>query len=174
MGKINTLLFGKTYENEEEFKYTNVGGWLLLFCLYIILVSPIVGIILDINNFKNIKEIKIDLSNNTNFMNMLGIGFIDIGLLIYGIYTGIALIKLRPRAVKIAKKYLLICLGIQILMITLIPQFIIVNPANLVKIALWRSIFIICWYFYFKRSVRVNLTYKIPVDTFKVSLKKKW
>ena len=96
-----------------ETKYKGVGGWLLLFCIGLTILTPLRTAFNLTSGYKQASPYF------EMFPGLLIITIIDsvlsIALIGFSIYAGIALWKIRPNAVKIAKKYLLTLLGYSIL-----------------------------------------------------------
>lgn len=150
----------------EEAKATSkelkgIGGWLLFFCLTLILFTPLQSLkgIMDYGNvskyFQNFPELK------TFILIDLAMG---IPIIIFSIITGILLLQIRQNAVKIAKIYLLTNLLYSI--ISFIFPFIIL-PSNLTQVMVGdltkdtvRSIgYVIIWFSYLNASKRVKNTF---------------
>lgn len=54
------ILFGNISENEKGFSYTSVGGWLLIFCLYLIVVTPL-AILYEVINLIELKSNSVNM-----------------------------------------------------------------------------------------------------------------
>lgn len=135
------------------------------FCIGLTILTPLITLFNLISGY-----------NATNqffdqFPGLVTITVIDwlfsIGLMIFSIYAGIALWKIRPGAVNIVKKYLLTVLGYTIIAAFL--PFIAGLPAraNDAMIAeviknIFRSIiYVFIWYSYLNKSKRVKATFNI-------------
>jgi hypothetical protein len=102
---------GKDAIGEYGSKYKGVKGWLLILCLYLIIIIP--GGVL-FNLFSGFAEINID------YPGMLAFAFFDMalgtGLMIFSIYSGVTLWKMKPNAVRITKYFLIVCVIYNIIM----------------------------------------------------------
>ncbi|MBN1384163.1 MAG: trypsin-like peptidase domain-containing protein [Elusimicrobia bacterium] len=140
----------KTYQEskkiEENLKYKDVGGWLLFFCISLTIINPLYNLVEIINMLKS-------------FTVFVFIGSIfDIGLSIYGIYAGMSLWKIRPHAVKTAKRFLLVSL-IYVVSITVLLIILGIINEEFIKIATRSVVYFIIWYSYLSKSKRVKETY---------------
>lgn len=81
--------------------YYGCGGWLGFFCVVQIIVGPIAAVVLSA---MDISALGSGVSNLDSFLAVEIIGFIGIGTL--GVIAGVALWRLRPGAVRLAKTYL--------------------------------------------------------------------
>lgn len=144
-------------------KYNKVGGWLLLLCVVFTIIDPFATIYKLITNylaignfFDEYKGIKASLIVD-NILSII--------VTLLSIRAGIALWKIKPNALKIAKNYLRILI-LYIIVSVLIP-FTIDIPlelrnkfvAELINIAIIRGVYIFICYAYLLSSTRVDYTY---------------
>ena len=155
----------ESYLKKSKFflKYKGVGGWLLFLCISLTILSPLftlINLIIGYKEFNNSFE---------SFPGLLTIIIFDtiisICLMIFSIYAGIALWTIKPKAVKIAKIYLLFFLGYTIIFIffLFIINFSSISSENILGENLkneFRSLaYLIIWYTYLNKSKRVKATY---------------
>ena len=150
--------------NDIQIKYKGVGGWLLLFCLFLTVFSPLATIF---NLVSGYNEASPYFDQFPGLVNLAIVdGMLSIGLMVFSIYVGIALWKIRQGAVKIAKKYLLVFLGYSILAIFLPFMAGVPSEANeamigeVAKGAIGSFIYFAIWYSYLNKSQRVKTTYE--------------
>lgn len=129
-------------------KEPEVGGWLTLFCVILILFIPI----------SLISEIVITYKEFGYFnILILILVFWNVFMCIFSIYTGISLFNVRPNSINIAKKFLLLLLVKPILLILL---FVVArDPKTLEDIKnslIKRVVFVLIWFDYLVRSKRVK------------------
>ncbi len=151
-----------------------VGGWLLLFCVGLTILSPLYTFYSLVTGYNETQPFY------HQYPGLLTMTIIDIilsvGLMAFSIYAGISLWNIRPRAVKTAKTYLLSLLGYSILVIFLpfingLPSEVNSQMVGLLIFSLVRTIiYIIVWYTYLSSSKRVKATYDvlttdIPADS---------
>lgn len=148
---------------EVETKYKGVGGWLRLLCFIFTVCTPLLTLYALSASYK-----ESHLYFN-RFPGLQAIFYIDSFLcailIILSIRAGIALWRIKPRAVKIAKNYLLFYLVFSIIEIFLpffagLPQQ--VNEAMIpmvLKVAVQSITFFGIWYSYLSFSKRVKITY---------------
>jgi Protein of unknown function (DUF2569) len=151
------------------------GGWLALFCIVQIFVSPILTLIGDVSELRDVSKVAENYPGLFTLSALDGIG--DFGVVVFGIYAGFALWQVRRGAVSIAKRYLLTRLAWAILAPSL--PFLIFNlpssMANDIAVAdlgeLARTaIYFAIWFSYFHVSERVKATFpdgqgSVRVDT---------
>jgi hypothetical protein len=153
----------KSSDVQIEIKYKGVGGWLLLFCLSLTLFSPLLTIYNLVSGYNEVSPYFEQFPGlvTVTIVN----GMLSIGLMVFSIYAGIALWNIRPGAVKIAKKYLLVFLGCSILAIFIPFMAGLPSKANktmigeFVKGAIRSLFYFVIWYSYLNKSKRVKTTY---------------
>jgi hypothetical protein len=141
-------------------KYRGVGGWLLLFIIYVTIVKPVwVGYLAFLSGTS------IEASQTLGLSLVQITWPVRIVILLFGIYSGVALWRVQRGAVRIARAYLLAVILQQGLELAL-GRWSFLSQFDVLK--LWRFIvftivmpigFALIWYFYFKRSERVAATY---------------
>ena len=139
-------------------RYKGVRGWLLWFCIALTILMPL------ITSFKLVSlYIQLYPFFNT-FPPLLVIFIVDfvlsIGLTVFSIYTGIALWRIRPKAVKIAMTFLWVYLGYSIL-ISLLPLLVgLPLPTEVAERIVLAMLSFAVWYSYLVYSKRVKATYE--------------
>jgi hypothetical protein len=158
-------IFEAKIDEKKDEKFKKVGGWLLLFCITLIVFMPLFSAYNLIINFND--SIYFDLF--TTYPNWLIISVIDIivvvGLIFFSIYAGIALLRIKQNAVSIAKKYLITYLlyGIISSFFPFLAGFPSESYDDFISMAV-RGIFgtliyFAVWYDYLRKSKRVSRTY---------------
>lgn len=136
-----------------------VKGWLLFLCVNLTVMTPLWGLG---SLGKEWAESKQYLNIVPNFNEALIVEFLVVTLfLLYSIYTGVQLWKIRPNAVKNAKQFfvinLLLCLTLQPVMAQMLGVQV-VNEDYLKSVAAG-ILNIAIWYPYLLKSKRVMATY---------------
>jgi Protein of unknown function (DUF2569) len=144
---------------------TRVGGWLLLFCLTLTVFSPLITLSSLAAGYGQVSKYF------DEFPGLRVITVIDtllsLGLMAFSIYAGTRLWSIRPRAVQIAKRYLLCLLGYYAVGTTLPFLSGLPSAANwammaaLVKDTLRGVFYLAVWYSYLHMSERVKATYAL-------------
>jgi len=150
-------------ETTVEPKYKGVGGWLLLFCVILTIVSPLLNMILLI---KSTDEMKTVCDKFPGLQQTFAIAAVlTVGLMVFSIYAGMALWTQRLGAVGIAKTYLQVFLGAAILGIFL-PVIAGLPPelcSQLIREGFRQAfgpyLFYCIWNSYLNKSKRVKATY---------------
>jgi hypothetical protein len=149
--------------NNEHNKYKSIEGWLSLLCFVLIIGSPL-------STLYNLVTSYIDISQYIDqFPGLLIILCIDsmlsITLMILSIRAGMALWNIKPAAVRIAKKYLLLFLGYSVIALFLPFMAGLPSESNdamvpeIVKGAFQSILYFGIWYSYLSISKRVLNTY---------------
>jgi len=143
-----------------------VGGWLLFYCICLTILAPL-----------------LTLSNSLNAWNAAQAGFELLPLLktisiienvqnafivLYGMWVGIALWRAKPKAVAMVRTYLLVRLCLFVLLALVIismsgsfPEHVSSSLKVLsVGTILRELVHFLVWWFYFKKSRRVQLTFE--------------
>ncbi|MBA7708183.1 hypothetical protein ES703_117075 [subsurface metagenome] len=152
----------KELESSEKVK-KGVGGWLLLFIIYLTIGTPLVNFpdILGLLDF----IFSYQLSIGSIIFHIIEIISI-IGLVCFSIYAGVSLWRVKPNAVKLAKIFLTTALVYSVIS-TIIIYFVYppIEPsleeyfvAAISRIALRIVIFAI-WFSYLTKSKRVKATF---------------
>lgn len=140
-----------------------VGGWLLLLCIGLTVVSPILVTIGIVRGYVG------DSPHFDQFPRLRVVRLIDtvlrIALTTYGVWVGLRLITVRPGAVQTAKRYFQVSLA-YLLVAALLPFAAglppEVNPTLAIAVAqqtVPALIGVALWYAYLVRSKRVKATY---------------
>ena len=145
-----------TPDREVEAEYKDFDGWLILLCLCFIAFNPLATVFNLIFSY---------IVTNPYFVGnpwLLYIYIFDrvlsLGLMLFGIYAGIALWKIWPNAIELAQKYLLGFLAYSIL--TSIIPFITALPSKLATLPIYSFTYFALWYSYLSKSRRVKATYE--------------
>lgn len=147
----------------EEPRYRGVGGWLLLFCIGLIVLTPLITLSRLVASYGEAAPYL------HQFPGLMVVTVIDtllcIGLMAFSIYAGTALWRIRPGAVRTAKRYLLCFLGYQAVA-AILPFMAGLPPeANgamiepIVTNAFRGVLFVAIWHSYLNKSKRVSATY---------------
>ncbi|RKY29009.1 MAG: hypothetical protein DRP79_01555 [Planctomycetota bacterium] len=150
-------------------RYYGVKGWLLFFCLVLTVVGPLLTVVTFSYAVSEIIEY---FDTFPGLLNMLIIDCVlSVGLMSFSVYAGIALWRIKPNAVKIAKSYL-VCYLIYAFIAAGLPFAAgLPEEANMVILGesvkdLFRSfIFFVIWFSYLSKSKRVRDTYGYPPVT---------
>ena len=150
-------------------RYYGVKGWLLFFCLVLTVVGPLLTVVTFSYAVSEIIEY---FDTFPGLLNMLIIDCVlSVGLMSFSVYAGIALWRIKPNAVKIAKSYL-VCYLIYAFIAAGLPFAAgLPEEANMVILGesvkdLFRSfIFFAIWFSYLSKSKRVRDTYGYPPVT---------
>jgi hypothetical protein len=144
-----------------------IGGWLLLFILGLTIFFPLATVYRMVNGYNQVYPYL------DRFPGLVAIGWIDIllssALICYSIYAGVQLWRVRPKAVKAAKRMLLMGLtysGGAIFLVAaagLPPERTIYAVAKAFVNFVQTVIGVAIWYSYLNRSKRVRATYTPPV-----------
>lgn len=153
-----------TEENKQKvFRYTEVGGWLLLFCIALTIISPLRTLYNLVSSYNELEEY---FTVFPSIKNLLYIdGFLSIALMFLSVRAGIALWQMKRGAVKMGKDYLLYFLGYT-LIAAMLPFMIglptVANDAmvpEVIKGAIQSVVYFTIWYTYLNVSKRVKDTY---------------
>ena len=149
---------------ESDMRYEKVGGWLLFFCLSLVIFTPLIGVFSLITSVDQLQSSFLP----DNFMSYFTIiTIIEFALIGFGMYIGIKLWQIAPYAVQNAKKYLVIVLVVQIIQI-FIPYLFDFNSSirdalleESLKYVARTVIAVAIWLAYLRKSKRVKATYCI-------------
>ena len=140
-----------------------VKGWLLFLCIALTVLSPM-RMFFDLNNMLRETIPYFSMAPGLLVIVVL-ITVLTLALAGFSIYSGIALWKLKPRAVLITKRYLLIFLAYSFLSLLIIvfsipPEVTIGAMFHEALKSLYQPlIFFGVWYSYLLKSERVKATY---------------
>jgi len=153
--------------------YYGVGGWLILFLIGILL-SPFLYVRNVLLRFQHSMDVFARAAHSYSLYALYGMetlaGFLVYG---YGLFVGIHLLRIRPRAVEHAKRFLvyLLCFRIAVYVMglnwialmgsehsraTALSSFLVGTSAQTL---LRSAIYIAVWYAYLTRSERIRVTY---------------
>ncbi|MBU3978521.1 DUF2569 domain-containing protein [Patescibacteria group bacterium] len=137
-------------------KFKKIGGWLLGFCLILIVITPMATIINLVSAYEE------------NALRLIEI-LVNAGLAVFSVYAGILLWQIRPEAVKVTKIFLIVNWALRSMfaywdIIRLItnkvastsPQWLDASLS-----AIGPMIFLAIWMAYLDRSERVKETYRL-------------
>ncbi len=149
--------------NEPLFQIKSVGGWLLLLCLALTVFSPLRTLITYVISSEDNLRL-FDLYPGWKVVFYIDAS-LSVLLMIMSIRAGLALWTIKPKAVQIAKNYLLLYLGYSIIA-SILPFFagLPSSSNNLIVQEMAKGffqslIFFIVWYKYLSVSKRVKATY---------------
>jgi len=151
------------FNNEYLGKYKSVGGWLLLLCFALTIGGPLRTIY---NLITSYNETSPYFDQFPGLLNLLYFdGFLSLALMVLSIRAGIALWRIKPGAVIIAKNYLSIFLGYSIIAVFIPFTLGLPSEANeamipeVTKTAIQSMFYFGIWYWYLNVSKRVKATY---------------
>jgi hypothetical protein len=145
-------------KNQKE-----VGGWLLLFCISLTILSPLITIYTFITSYGATYTLFDEFPGLESILIVDGI--LSSFVMFFSIRAGIALWKIAPNAVKTAKNYLLIYLGYSAIAVFLpymagLPSYANDEMLPETLLGIFRTlIYFGIWYSYLNVSVRVKETY---------------
>jgi len=148
-----------------ELKKKSVGGWLLLFCIVLTIISPLLTLYSLVTSFA---ELEPHFVNYSGFKTLFYLDTVlSTILMIFSIRAGISLWKVLPRAVNRAKNYLY--LYASYIGISSIIPFVVGLPSRfteamtpIVLTNIIRSvIFFSIWLAYLNKSKRVKETFEL-------------
>ena len=145
-----------------------VGGWLFFFCLGLMVFTPLVNIV---GLFSSYQEASLFFQHFPRFHIVAIVDvLLSIGIICFGIFAGVALLKQTYNAVRLAKWYLSTLLlypvvGSLLLLMTDLP-----SEANSAIISATVAsgfrplVFFAIWYSYLNKSLRVRNTFQ-PMES---------
>jgi len=147
----------------ENPRLKGVRGWLLLFCLILTTVSPIANVFLCWRTYTRLAWGQSHVAMDVRFSFVIDVA-LTASFIIFGIYAGIALWRVRSGAVGVARNYLSFYFLANIAMASL--PFLLGGASlsrRAIHQALWSVvpayIFYSIWTSYLKKSKRVRATY---------------
>ncbi len=159
---------------DTELLPKRVGGWLLLFIISLVIITPIINISSIIKSIQTINSLSFEAMGsgfNTEIaqarLYLILETVISCMLILFGMFAGICLWRTTKNAVKITKYYLL-CILIKItLSMILFYAFGLHNApymqgsvmSIMVPMVLQPLIYFTIWYSYLCKSERVKATY---------------
>src|SRR5215831_16442532 len=138
-------------------EYTGVGGWLMFFCIVLVIISPLLTLINITNGFIAASRVADRLSG---FMTAATIdSILAIIIMALSIFAGISLWSVRPNAVRIAKAYLIVVLVYAVIEVPLymsaLPSAASDRFMTKGMIIVLRTIaYVALWYSYLSKSKR--------------------
>ena len=153
-----------------------IGGWLLFFCLVLIVFTPLIGIFVLATAYAGFSPF-FDLFPGLRVIMIID-SILSTTMMCFGIYAGISLWKRRKGAVQSAKRYLIALLIYAGVALFLPFMAGLPSPANQAMqagavIEGFRSIlFFVIWYTYLNKSKRVRNTFAEPGDPISIEIKK--
>ena len=113
--KCGGNLSGVELKNEaaKYSPYYGVGGWLLLFCISLTIISPLINISSIMSNLSEVGKL------GEMFPSLVTIIYVEVALLLlltaFSIYAGYRLWTIKPNAVGTAKIYLIVLVVFSVL-----------------------------------------------------------
>lgn len=165
--EINVEQFGSINDAPIDFRYKGVGGWLMLFIISLVFLSPL-GMCSSLGQYDyewSRFYTTYPFLKAINSINQV-VGF---GMICFSVYAGVNLWKVRPNAVHITKTYLIVS-AISSIMLTCLPllaglperantAILQALPIEIIKLLVYPTI----WYLYLSKSKRVAATYSFVV-----------
>ncbi len=163
--KCGGSLVGQVLKNEaaKYSPYYGVGGWLLLFVVGLTILGPLINlgtVGTNLSEAEKIREI---------FPSLVPIIYMETALVLlvtaFSIVAGIMLWTVRPKAVSVAKLYLVVLVVFSVLDLVLISGAGLPEPAASAAVnagitGIFRSgIYALIWFLYLSKSDRVHATY---------------
>jgi hypothetical protein len=145
-------------EDEHRADLHGVRGWLLLLCIYLIIVMPLfailgaVGLLLQAASAPGLR------------VALLSVGVFEILLAGFAGYAGLALYRTRRNAVKIAKAYFITILALSILGWGMLAAAQAQSPGLFKGLGMtiavsWPAILSAAWLVYLRHSNRVRVNF---------------
>lgn len=157
-----------------EERYKGVRGWLLLFCVILLVFIPLGGVL----NF--VAGYRLSSIFFTDYPGLLYAAIIDglltLALVSFSMYAGIALWTLRPNAPKIAQSFLMAALGYQVVafflpLLTGLPNDLVGEAMQEGGLNVFKTmVSITIWSAYLHKSKRVRATYQATASSSEISL----
>lgn len=157
-------------KGEQPVPLIGVKGWLLFFCISLIFIGPIISLptiivyLVNINNPLNYDPLPNLILNIDVIVSTL--------ILLFGIYVGITIWRVRPNSIRYANIFLNAYLGYTILsfliIFTIVPSYDIIYNSETVgflgdtfRETVYSIGSVIVWKLYLKKSERVKNTFNI-------------
>jgi len=150
--------------NRQDERYRGVKGWLLILCLNVTILDPLTMLL---TVFLVTNATKPYFGEHPELFRLcLASGICRMALAVFSIYAGLALWRISPGAVSIAKKYLL-AVVLYSLVVSSLPV-IVGMPRESYQEFAGQTVFnsfltmgyAVAWYVYLQRSKRVKATYQ--------------
>ncbi len=153
------------YEIEKEkAAVAGVNGWLLLFCISLLIVNPLFAISGGISDYKDLLQYVSVIPGVVPFL--ISTTIIRTAMAMFSIYAGYSLLKISHNTIRISKMCLLSLL-ISSILINFSPSIFLPLPSEdisemnmaALKYSLRSFVYFIIWYLYLVKSKRVKNTY---------------
>ncbi len=149
-------------DNKSE-QHRGVRGWLLILCLNVAILDPLTMLF---TVFVVTSATKPYFGEHPELFRLcLASGICRLALAVFSVYAGVALWKIVPGALSIAKKYLL-AVALYSVVALLLPVLVGVPAESYQEMAgqtffnsLLTVTYATAWYMYLQRSRRVKATY---------------
>lgn len=140
---------------DEELR--GVGGWLLFFCISLTIISPIMHVIIAAQALNNLARARVPIET---LLRLGLVGAIYSGLAVFSCFAGVMLWMEKPRAVSVAKAYLLV--GAVLPIFLFLALHLAGIQVHLSRVIFRRIVSSAVWYSYLEASRRVKITYGLP------------
>jgi len=152
--------------NKQDERYKGVKGWLLILCLNITILDPLTMLL---TVFLVTDATKPYFGDHPELFRLcLASGICRVALAVFSVYAGLALWRIAPGAISVAKKYLLAVL-LYSLVASSLPVIVGIPRESYQEFAgqtVFNSFltmgYAVAWYVYLQRSKRVKATYQDP------------
>ena len=140
--------------SRREDELCGVGGWLLVLCISLALISPVAQGLIAVKALRNLATARVPIQT---LLRLGWVGAIYSGLAIFSCIAGVMLWMEKREAVKVTKAYLLVGAVLPI------SLFLVLHLAgmhvSLLLVIIRRLVYSVTWYSYLCASRRVKLTY---------------
>ena len=148
---------------EDVDKYKRVGGWLSLLCFALIVGNPLRTIYTLVSSYIKTNQY-FDIYPGLEYLFYID-SLLSLFLMAFSIRAGLALLMIKPGAVKTAKNYLFLFLGYSVIAIFLPFMVGLPSRANevliqeIIKSVMQSMFYFVIWFWYLSASKRVAATY---------------
>lgn len=153
---------------QEIQRYQGVKGWLLLLCLSFTILDPLAMIV---SLFSVANAAKPLFDQYPGLLTLVAVsGVCRLAVAVFSIYAGLALWRVAPGAVAIARKYLMAVVLYTVFAFFLpvmvgLPQDLAQEIAGSSAAAgMLTILYAVTWYIYLVHAKRVKATYKAPAE----------
>ena len=164
--KLRPMLMAESQASDS--KYKGVGGWLLVLCVILTIISPVGNAVLLCLGFVEARSL-LERFPGAHAL-LISESILSIGLTAFSIYAGIGLWTARANAVKVARTYFVVMFCSMLFFWAFLAPSILVNagvPAEVaVKVEFAPPLYklgllVTCWIWrsYLRKSKRVRATY---------------
>jgi len=154
--------------SQDNVRYQGVKGWLLLLCLNFTILDPL-AMLLSLFSVANASRPLFD--TYPGLLTLIAVsGVCRLAVAVFSVYAGLALWRVAPGAVSIARKYLMAVVLYTVFAFFLpvlvgLPQDLAQEIAGSSFVAGLLTIsYAVIWYAYLMHSKRVRATYQAPVQ----------